>query len=72
MTVALRSPNLIESLISVDNAPIDAALQSDFGKYIRGMQRIEDIGVKRQSEADEILKEYETVSHFVFIVNDAS
>lgn len=61
MTVALRSPTLVDSLISVDNAPVDAALSNDFAKYIRGMRRIEESRMIRQSEADEILKEYEEV-----------
>ena len=62
MTLALRSPGLVGALISVDNAPIDAALKSDFGNYIQGMRKIEEAQVKRQNEADDILKEYEEVS----------
>ena len=61
MTVALRARTEIGNLISVDNAPVDAALKSDFAKYCQGMRRIEDSHVQRQSEADEILKEYEEV-----------
>ncbi|KAH0538624.1 hypothetical protein FGG08_004825 [Glutinoglossum americanum] len=59
MTVALRSPHLVKNLISVDNAPVDAALRNDFAKYIRGMQKVEERGVTRRSEANEILKEFE-------------
>jgi len=59
MTVALRSPNIINDLISVDNAPIDAALLNSFGKYIQGMKKIEEVGVMKQAEADNILREYE-------------
>ncbi|KAK4539991.1 hypothetical protein LTR36_009889 [Oleoguttula mirabilis] len=59
MVVALRQRVPIANLIPVDNAPVDAALKSDFGKYVQGMRRIEEAGVKRQSEADDILKEYE-------------
>ncbi|KAI9700461.1 MAG: hypothetical protein M1836_002476 [Candelina mexicana] len=59
MTVALRNPDRIENLISVDNAPLDAALKSDFAKYIKGMQQIEDSQVKTQAEADNILQIYE-------------
>lgn len=61
MTVALRSPALVGSLISIDNAPVDAALKSDFAKYVRGMRQVEEQGVKKQSEADAILKDYEEV-----------
>ena len=62
MTVALRSPQLPKALIPVDNAPVDANLKSDFHKYVQGMREIEEKGVRRQPEADEILKKYESVS----------
>ena len=61
MTVALDAPSLVSALIPVDNAPVNAALQSDFGKYVRGMQRIESAGVTKQSDADKILADYEPV-----------
>lgn len=61
MAVALRDPSLLANLVSIDNAPVDAALKSDFGKYIRGMRRVEEAGVRKQSEADEILREFEEV-----------
>lgn len=61
MTLALRSPEIINDIVSVDNAPIDAALLSNFGKYIQGMKKIEEAGVTRQAEADKILVEYEEV-----------
>ncbi|KAK5125530.1 hypothetical protein LTR85_000641 [Meristemomyces frigidus] len=59
MAIALRQRVPVANLIPVDNAPVDAALKSDFGKYVQGMHRIEEAGVKRQSEADAILKDYE-------------
>lgn len=59
MTVALRQRVPIANLVSVDNGPVDAALKSDFAKYVRGMRRIEDAQTKKQSEADAILAEYE-------------
>jgi hypothetical protein len=61
MALALKSPELVEDIVSVDNAPMDAALLSNFGKYIQGMKRIEEAGVTRQAEADNILKDYEKV-----------
>lgn len=61
MTVALRFPQLVGALISVDNAPVNANLKSDFHKYVQGMRDIEEAQVKSQAEADEILKEYEKV-----------
>ncbi|KAK3112887.1 hypothetical protein LTR53_010362 [Teratosphaeriaceae sp. CCFEE 6253] len=59
MTVALRNKVAIGSLIPVDNAPVDAALKSDFGKYVHGMKRIDQAACKRQSDADVILQDYE-------------
>ncbi|OJD15148.1 hypothetical protein AJ78_04573 [Emergomyces pasteurianus Ep9510] len=59
MTVALRSPELISSLISVDNAPVSAKLGSQFSKYVKGMQEIEGANITKQSEADRILQQYE-------------
>jgi len=61
MTIALRSPELVDKLISVDNAPVDAALKSDFGGYVKGMRIIEEKKVSKQAEADEILQEYAPV-----------
>ncbi|KAF4175056.1 hypothetical protein CNMCM8694_002036 [Aspergillus lentulus] len=59
MTVALQSSDLVSALIPVDNAPVNAPLKSDFGKYVQGMQEVEAQGVTKQSDADKILKEYE-------------
>ena len=61
MTLALRSPEIINDIVSVDNAPLDAALLGNFGKYIQGMKKIEEAGVTRQAEADKILVDYEEV-----------
>ncbi|RDI79862.1 hypothetical protein Vi05172_g10230 [Venturia inaequalis] len=58
MVVALRSPEKVATLIAVDNAPVDAALKTDFGMYIKGMKDIERAKPKKQSEADELLKPY--------------
>lgn len=61
MALALQSPEHVTDVVSVDNAPLDAALQTDFAHYIQGMKKIESAGVTRQSEADNILREYEEV-----------
>jgi pimeloyl-ACP methyl ester carboxylesterase len=61
MCVALRSPDKVANLIPVDNAPVDAALKSDFGTYVQGMREVEKVKIKRQSEADELLKPYAKV-----------
>ncbi|KAK3359257.1 Alpha/Beta hydrolase protein [Lasiosphaeria hispida] len=59
MTLALREPDLIANLVAVDNAPIDARLESDFARYIQGMKKIDAADVTRQAEADKILEPYE-------------
>lgn len=61
MTLALRSPDMVNDLISVDNAPVDAVLANDFARYIQGMKKIDDADVTRQAEADKILEPYEEV-----------
>lgn len=61
MTMALRTPERVSGLISVDNAPVNATLKSDFPKYVRGMQHVENEKVKKQSEANKILEAYEEV-----------
>ncbi|OAL02397.1 alpha/beta-hydrolase [Phaeosphaeriaceae sp. SRC1lsM3a] len=58
MTLALRNPDCCANIIPVDNAPVDAALSSDFPKYAEGMQRVERARPKSQKEADEILQPY--------------
>jgi len=68
MTVALRNKTRISALISVDNAPVDAALKSDFAAYVRGMQAVTAANVSKQSEADAILADYESslpIRHFL-------
>lgn len=59
MTLALRNPQTISALIPVDNSPIDAALKSDFGKYVHAMRVVEEANVTKQSDADAILQKYE-------------
>ncbi|KAK3325612.1 abhydrolase domain-containing protein [Apodospora peruviana] len=59
MTVALGHPTLIANLVSVDNAPVDARLESDFARYVQGMKKVDAANVARQAEADKILEPYE-------------
>lgn len=61
MTIALKSPHLLANVVSVDNAPVDAALKSDFSSYINGMRKIEDAKLSKTSEADLILQDYAEV-----------
>lgn len=60
MTMALRDPNCCANIIAVDNAPVDAALLSDFPRYVEGMRRVEAKGVQSQKEADQILEPFAT------------
>lgn len=59
MTLALCEPDLVTDIVAVDNAPVDATLASDFARYIQGMRKIEQFALEKQSEADNILQEYE-------------
>jgi pimeloyl-ACP methyl ester carboxylesterase len=61
MTMALRDPSCCANIIAVDNAPVDAALASDFPRYVEGMRKVEDAKVKSQKEADGILEPYAKV-----------
>lgn len=61
MALALRSSNELKALVSIDNAPVPATLGSNFVSYIEGMRQVEKARVMRQSEAEEILKSFETV-----------
>ncbi|EXJ86472.1 hypothetical protein A1O3_03423 [Capronia epimyces CBS 606.96] len=62
MTLALRAPGQYSGLVPVDNAPVDAALKSDFGKYVQAMREVEEHQppITKQSEADKILAKYES------------
>jgi pimeloyl-ACP methyl ester carboxylesterase len=61
MTLALQHPELTESIVVVDNAPVDVALKSDFHSYVQGMKEVSRANPTKQSEADEILKPYAKV-----------
>ena len=68
MTLALQNPEVVNSVVSVDNAPVDAVLKSDFGGYVKGMRLVEEKGCKSQREADEVLQEYAPVGQLVVLV----
>ena len=71
MTLGLREPKLPGGLISVDNAPVIAPLESDFLKYIQGMREIERLKVTKRDEADQVMQLYERVCHTQRILRDA-
>lgn len=57
MTLALRRPHSYTGIVPLDNAPVDAALRSDFATYIRGMLEIEHAHppITKLSDADAVL-----------------
>ncbi|KAF3924964.1 hypothetical protein AA313_de0200039 [Arthrobotrys entomopaga] len=59
MSVALRQPSLIQDIVAVDNAPINAQLGRQFANYIQAMSRIASTNILDTKEADEILQSYE-------------
>ena len=61
MTLALRSPDLPEAVVAVDNAPVKAKLNDQFPRYCEGMQKLERLGLSSQADADNILSAYEEV-----------
>ena len=61
MTLSLKSPKLVGSLVAVDNEPKSSMLRDDFTKYIRAMEEIDCALVSTQKKADEILRRYEPV-----------
>ena len=62
MTLCLRCPNLVGALISVENAPVDAALESKFGEYVMGMKAVEARQITKSSEVDSVMQSYEASS----------
>ncbi|KAF2854297.1 alpha/beta-hydrolase [Plenodomus tracheiphilus IPT5] len=58
MTMALRNPDCCANIIPVDNAPVDAALSSDFPKYAQGMRAVEAARPKSMKEADAVLQPF--------------
>jgi pimeloyl-ACP methyl ester carboxylesterase len=61
MTLALQRPDLVRNLVAVDNAPVDAALKTDFHGYVAGMLEVARRGVRKRTEADEILRPWAEV-----------
>ncbi|KAK9476382.1 Alpha/Beta hydrolase protein [Lipomyces japonicus] len=59
MAVALRRPDIVDSVIAVDNAPIDAGLGSDIPRYVAALRTIDRIGLPDVKHAFEELGKYE-------------
>ncbi|CAO3568345.1 unnamed protein product [Mortierella alpina] len=56
MTMALRHIP-VDRIVVVDMAPVKVKLSSEFAKYVKAMKVIQEANVKKQSEADAILKD---------------
>lgn len=60
MAVALRSRNLVEMLISVDNAPVNLAPSSNFIEYVKILQHLElNPVIKSNKDANAEFAKYE-------------
>jgi pimeloyl-ACP methyl ester carboxylesterase len=58
MTMALADPSCCANIVAVDNAPVDAALASDFPRYVEGMRKTEEAKPMSQKEADALMEPY--------------
>ncbi|KAF9284371.1 hypothetical protein BGZ68_004713 [Mortierella alpina] len=56
MTLALKHTP-VDRIVVVDMAPVKVKLSSEFAKYVKAMKVIQEANVKKQSEADAILKD---------------
>ena len=52
---------MVSDLVAIDNGPIDLPLSPDFQKYLDSMANIEQQKVRTHIEADQILRDYESV-----------
>ncbi|KAF9987691.1 hypothetical protein BGZ65_002321 [Modicella reniformis] len=56
MTMALNHTVPLDRLVVVDMAPVKIQLSSEFAKYVAVMKEIQKVHIKKQSEADSIMK----------------
>lgn len=61
MATALLYPEKVANLIIVDNAPVEAQLDSKFAKYARAMMDIENLRFIKRKDADDYLAKTEPV-----------
>ncbi|ORX60702.1 alpha/beta-hydrolase [Hesseltinella vesiculosa] len=60
LRAALEQPDRISKVISVDMPPVPLTLSKGFRTYIQGMNEVDQAQCTKQSQADEILKKYES------------
>ncbi|CAG8679914.1 11165_t:CDS:2, partial [Scutellospora calospora] len=58
MTMALRQVSQIDQLVVVDSAPTNTDLSKEFYTYTEVMKKVEQTGVMKHSQADEMMKDY--------------
>ncbi|KAF9924633.1 hypothetical protein FBU30_005429 [Linnemannia zychae] len=56
MNLALKHAANIDRMVVVDMAPVKVKLSTEFAKYVGSMKEIQNAQVKKQSEADAIMK----------------
>ena len=59
MHLALNQPELVSKLIVIDMPPLPIQLGPEFDTHIKAMREINRLKLKKQKEADELLKQYE-------------
>ncbi|CAJ0749105.1 1181_t:CDS:10 [Entrophospora sp. SA101] len=68
MAMALRQVPQVERLIVVDASPTNVRISDEFAFYIDTMKKVENVGVIKQSKADEIMQDYisnPSIRHFL-------
>jgi hypothetical protein len=66
MNLALKKAP-IDRMVIVDMAPVKVKLSAEFAKYVGSMKEIQSALVKKQSEADAIMKKTVAVSMPFFL-----
>lgn len=67
MNLALKHITPLDRMVVVDMAPVKVKLSTEFAKYVKSMKEIQDAQVKKQSEADTIMKKTVSVRLYIFI-----
>jgi hypothetical protein len=67
MNMALKHHTPLDRMVIVDMAPVKVKLSAQFAKYVKSMKEIQDAQVKKQSEADAIMKKTVAVRLLLFL-----
>ncbi|KAK2787196.1 hypothetical protein FQN53_005620 [Emmonsiellopsis sp. PD_33] len=59
LALALHSPELVSSVVAVDNCPIRLPVPDEFKKYLTALAAVERSKIRTHLEGDKILAEYE-------------